>query len=88
MEVNKRLRNIGLFSAFSFLIGLYIFGYAVAAADTNFIDLRNNNKKNYTVSYALANGSKGGMTTFFTLGILSLILLLYYKFKKRDKLFY
>ena len=88
MEVIKRHRNIGLVSVFSFLIGLYIFGYAIAAADTNFIDLGNNNEKNHTLSFALANGSKGGMTTFFTIGILSLLSLLYYKFDIKDKTYF
>lgn len=88
MEVNKWHRNIGLISVFSFLIGLYIFGYAIAAADTKFINIENDNKKNYTISFSLANGSKVGMTVFFTFGTLFLLLLLYYKFNIKDKTYF
>ena len=87
MYLKNKTKNSGWFSVFCFLIGLYVFGYGVTSRETSFTDKGDLNDKNYSISFSLANGSKPGLTVFFSLGLVSLLYLLYTKFIVKDRIY-
>jgi len=67
----EKEKFLGLSAALSFLVAIYIFGYAITYNDTDFLsvlkDNDGNNIKDYSISFSLANGNAVGLTIFLTL---------------------
>ena len=78
------IQIVGSISFISFLLALYIFGYTLTYIWTSFTstlrDSDGNQVKDYSISFSLANGGHIEMTVFFTIGLFSLMYLLYLKF--------
>ena len=84
----KNIRYLGLACSFSFLIALYIFGYAITYNETDFVSLQRDNDgneiKDYSISFSLANGNHIGLASFFSIGLIIFLYQLYLKFYKKD----
>lgn len=88
MEINKKIKYLSISIICSLLLALYIFGYLFTYLDTNFLsflrDNEGNRKKDYSISFSLANGNKIGLTLFFTVGFFLFICQLFHKFKNKN----